>query len=81
MENEELRFRFSFLRLRVKDGMEVALCLLHFQLHRIQLDEKGVPAEFRYHVSVTVASSQCPTLRDKRVSPHALRHTTAMHFT
>ncbi len=26
------------------------------------------------------AAQQCPSLRDKNVSPHTLRHTTAMHL-
>ena len=29
---------------------------------------------------VNAASSQCPSLRDKRVGPHTFRHTTAMHL-
>jgi integrase/recombinase XerD len=30
--------------------------------------------------AVAVAAQRCPTLRERRVSPHTLRHTTAMHL-
>jgi integrase len=36
--------------------------------------------EKRLRKAVTIAASQCPTLRGKRVSPHTFRHTTAMHL-
>lgn len=31
-------------------------------------------------VAVTKASQRCPSLRNKKVSPHTIRHTTAMHL-
>jgi site-specific recombinase XerD len=43
-----------------------------------QLSRSGV--EKRLKEAVEVASSRCPSLRGKRVSPHTLRHTTAMHL-
>ena len=36
--------------------------------------------EKRLHEAVRKASESCPTLKTKRVSPHTLRHTTAMHM-
>lgn len=37
-------------------------------------------AEDRLQRAVSTASERCPSLRQKRVSPHTLRHTTAMHL-
>jgi site-specific recombinase XerD len=34
----------------------------------------------RVQLAVEHAAEQCPTLRGRRVSPHVLRHTTAMHL-
>jgi site-specific recombinase XerD len=42
------------------------------------LSRSGV--ERRLRAAVRTASSLCPTLAAKRVSPHTLRHTTAMHL-
>lgn len=42
------------------------------------LSRSGV--EKRLGEAVTIAAKRCPTLRGKRVSPHILRHTTAMHL-
>lgn len=36
--------------------------------------------EKRLHEAVRKASQTCPSLKKKRVSPHTLRHTTAMHL-
>jgi integrase/recombinase XerD len=36
--------------------------------------------EDRLAAAVTSAVRQCPTLRGRRISPHTLRHTTAMHL-
>jgi site-specific recombinase XerD len=36
--------------------------------------------EKRLRVAVTAAAEHCPTLRTRRISPHTLRHTTAMHL-
>ncbi len=36
--------------------------------------------EKRLQVAVEVAGERCPSLRGKKVSPHVLRHTTAMHL-
>jgi site-specific recombinase XerD len=36
--------------------------------------------EDRLHEAVRVAAEGCPSLREKSVSPHMLRHTTAMHL-
>ena len=35
---------------------------------------------FRLRLAVQTASETCPTLRRRRISPHTLRHTTAMHL-
>ncbi len=43
-----------------------------------QLSRSGV--EKRLQHAVAVAVGRCPTLSGKRVSPHTLRHTTAMHL-
>jgi site-specific recombinase XerD len=43
-----------------------------------QLSRSGV--EKRLAKAVGVASGRCPSLRTKEVSPHTLRHTTAMHL-
>lgn len=43
-----------------------------------RLSRSGV--EDRLQKSVTIASEKCPSLRTKTVSPHTLRHTTAMHM-
>jgi site-specific recombinase XerD len=42
------------------------------------LSRSGV--EMRLRSVVRTASGRCPTLRGKRISPHTLRHTTAMHL-
>ncbi len=42
------------------------------------LSRSGV--EDRLEVAVKKASETCPSLRDKNVSPHTIRHTTAMHL-
>lgn len=42
------------------------------------LSRSGV--EHRLRVAVTVARQRCPSLRALSVSPHTLRHTTAMHL-
>jgi integrase/recombinase XerD len=34
----------------------------------------------RLHVAVAAAAARCPTLADRAISPHTLRHTTAMHL-
>lgn len=36
--------------------------------------------EKRLQAAAGLAKEQCPSLKDKRVSPHVLRHTTAMHL-
>jgi site-specific recombinase XerD len=36
--------------------------------------------EDRLRVAVCHASKQCPTLRNRKVSPHTIRHATAMHL-
>lgn len=36
--------------------------------------------EYRLRVAVQQASKICPALRDRIVSPHSIRHTTAMHL-
>lgn len=36
--------------------------------------------EKRLRVAVEIAAQRCPSLRGRRVSPHTLRHTTAMHL-
>ncbi|CAN5547824.1 tyrosine-type recombinase/integrase [soil metagenome] len=43
-----------------------------------RLSRSGV--EDRLQRAVTAASERCPSLRTKTVSPHTLRHTTAMHM-
>lgn len=42
------------------------------------LSRSGV--EERLEAAVQHAMARCPSLRDRRVSPHVLRHTTAMHL-
>jgi integrase/recombinase XerD len=42
------------------------------------LSRSGV--EKRLQRAIDAAAERCPTLRGKRVSPHTLRHTTAMHL-
>jgi len=42
------------------------------------LSRSGV--EDRLHRAVNAATNRCPSLRHKNVSPHTLRHTTAMHL-
>jgi site-specific recombinase XerD len=36
--------------------------------------------EERLAVALATAATSCPTLKGRRVSPHTLRHTTAMHL-
>jgi len=42
------------------------------------LTRSGV--EYRLRIAVKRASERCPSLRGRRISPHILRHTTAMHL-
>jgi len=46
--------------------------------HGRRMSRSGV--EERLQKAVTAASDPCPSLRAKNVSPHTLRHTTAMHL-
>jgi site-specific recombinase XerD len=46
--------------------------------HGQQLSRSGV--EDRLRRAVSSAATSCPTLRTKNVSPHTLRHSTAMHM-
>jgi integrase/recombinase XerD len=46
--------------------------------HGLPMSRSGV--EDRLQQAVTTASDACPSLRKKNVSPHTLRHTTAMHM-
>ena len=34
----------------------------------------------RIRANPQIAGAQCPTLKGRRISPHTLRHTTAMHL-
>jgi len=43
-----------------------------------RLSRSGV--EKRLRAAVNIAASRCPTLTGRRISPHTLRHTTAMHL-
>lgn len=43
-----------------------------------RLPRSGVA--YRLRVAVEKASERCPSLTERRVSPHTLRHTTAMHL-
>lgn len=42
------------------------------------MTRSGVTKQLR--VAVTKASHRCPSLKNKKVSPHTIRHTTAMHL-
>lgn len=42
------------------------------------LSRSGV--EYRLRVAIKRATSKCPSLQGRRISPHTLRHTTAMHL-
>jgi integrase/recombinase XerD len=44
----------------------------------LRLSRSGV--EERLRNAVRLASQQCPSLRSRKISPHTLRHTTAMHL-
>ena len=46
--------------------------------HGLAMSRSGV--EDRLHQALAVAVESCPSLRSKTVSPHTLRHTTAMHL-
>ena len=46
--------------------------------HGGALSRSGV--EDRLHEAVQAAAVKCPTLKGRRISPHTLRHTTAMHL-
>lgn len=46
--------------------------------HGLPLSRSGV--EDRLQRAVSKATERCPSLNDKNVSPHTLRHTTAMHL-
>lgn len=43
-----------------------------------QLTRYGV--EYRLRIAKNTAASKCPSLKNKQISPHTLRHTTAMHL-
>lgn len=45
---------------------------------RVGMTRSGV--EDRLDAAVRAATASCPTLLDRRVSPHVIRHTTAMHL-
>lgn len=43
-----------------------------------RLSRSGV--EHRLHVALQTAARRCPSLATRRISPHTMRHTTAMHL-
>src|SRR5207247_4118014 len=43
-----------------------------------RLSRSGV--EHRLDVALTTAAKRCPSLAGRQISPHTLRHTTAMHL-
>ncbi len=43
-----------------------------------RLSRSGV--EYRLEAALTTATQHCPSLAGRRISPHTLRHTTAMHL-
>jgi len=43
-----------------------------------RLSRSGV--EHRLHVALRTAARRCPSLASRRISPHTMRHTTAMHL-
>jgi site-specific recombinase XerD len=47
-------------------------------LHGTPLSRSGV--EKRLRAAASIAAKRCPTLNGRRISPHTLRHTTAMHL-
>jgi len=44
----------------------------------VQMSRSGV--EHRLRVALSEAAKRCPSLAERRISPHTLRHTTAMHL-
>jgi site-specific recombinase XerD len=46
--------------------------------HGRAMSRSGV--EDRLREAVAIAAERCPSLRDRHISPHTLRHTTAMHL-
>jgi integrase len=46
--------------------------------HGKPISRSGV--EYRLRLAVTKASEQFPALRRRKISPHTVRHTTAMHL-
>lgn len=44
----------------------------------VRLSRSGV--QYRLSVALATATNNCPSLAGRRVSPHTLRHTTAMHL-
>ncbi len=46
--------------------------------HGAPLTRAGI--EHRLRTAVQLAATRCPTLAGRRISPHTLRHTTAMHL-
>ena len=46
--------------------------------HRAPMTRAGI--ESRLHAAVGIATKRCPSLAGRRISPHTLRHTTAMHL-
>ncbi len=52
--------------------------LLFPNRHGNPLSRTGVAQRLR--VAIELAGRECVTLRDRRISPHTLRHTTAMHL-
>jgi site-specific recombinase XerD len=44
----------------------------------VRLSRSGV--QYRLSVALATATSSCPSLAGRRISPHTLRHTTAMHL-
>ncbi|HJW74552.1 MAG TPA: tyrosine-type recombinase/integrase [Thermoleophilia bacterium] len=60
---------------RINDGPQSAV---FFNRAGRRLSRSGV--EQRLHVALRVAAQRCPSLATRRISPHTLRHTTAMHL-
>jgi len=57
---------------------ESARCPLFLNAHRKRISRFGVVTILKRHVAAAV--TQQPSLADKRISPHTMRHTAAMHL-
>ena len=73
---ETVEWVLHYLRVREQEGIEHNHLFLN--IHGNPITRFGIGRRLEKHVKA--AAVQCPSLQARRVSPHVIRHTTALHL-